>query len=104
MRVLTSSVLIMEAIVVGLAIPVALVVADAPAWGAALLGLLAVVCLLLPGAFRRHWFVAAGWTVQGLVLATAVIVPMMLVLGAVFLVLWWIAVRLGRRADAARPA
>ncbi len=103
MRVLTSSVLVLEAIVVGLAIPVALVAGGSDAWVAWILGALALVCLLLPGAFGRSWFLAAGWVVQVTVLATGLLVPMMVPLGAVFTALWWAAIRLARRADAARP-
>jgi Protein of unknown function (DUF4233) len=51
--------------------------------------------------FRRPFFVAAGWALQALVVATGVLVGwMMLVLGAVFTALWWTALRLGRRAEA----
>ncbi len=101
MRVLTSSVLVLEAIVLALAIPVALVVGGSPAWVGWLLGGLAVACLLLPGAYRRSGFLAAGWAAQVALVATGLVVPMMFVLGAAFTALWWTAVRLGRQAKAA---
>ncbi len=104
MRVLTSSVLVLEAIVVALAIPVALVVGGSPAWVAWLLGVLAVGCLLLPGAFGRRGYLQAGWAAQAAVITSGFLVPMMFVLGATFAALWWTAVRLGHRAEAARPA
>jgi hypothetical protein len=102
MRVLTSSVLVMEAIVVGLAIPVAMVVGGSEAWVAWLLGALALACLLLPGLYARPWYIPAGWVLQGAVVASGLLVPMMFILGAVFTALWWAALVLGRRADTAR--
>ncbi|MGB8022606.1 MAG: DUF4233 domain-containing protein [Candidatus Nanopelagicales bacterium] len=99
MRALTSSVLILQAIVVGLAIPVALVVGGRSAGTAWLLAALALACLLLPTCFGRPGFVAAGWVLQGLVIASGLLVPMMFGLGAVFAALWWTALRLGRAAE-----
>lgn len=98
MRGLTSSVLVMEAIVVGLAIPVALVVGGAPAWVGWLLAALALACLLLPAMARRRGYLVTGWLLQAGVLATGLVVPMMFVLGAAFAALWWFAVRMGRRS------
>ncbi len=95
MRVLTSSVLVAEAIVVWLAIPVAVLTEGAPtavAWGLAVIGLAA---LLLPMQARRAWYLPAGWLLQVLVLASGVVVPMMLLLGAVFSALWWAAIHFG---------
>ena len=106
MRVLGTSVLVFEAIVVALGIPVALTVADTGrpvlvGWlGAALVAL----CLVAAGTVTRPWGVVLGWVVQVLVLATAVVVPAMLVLGLVFAALWWAAVHFGRKADALRAA
>ena len=57
MRVLTSSVLIMQAIVLLLAIPVAVVAGGQPAWVGWLFAALALACALLPGMFRRPFFV-----------------------------------------------
>ncbi len=100
MRVLTSSVLVMEAIVLLLAIPVAVVAGGQPAAAGWWLAGLATACAVLPGLFSRPFFLAAGWTLQVAVLASGVLVPMLFVLGAAFAALWWTAVRLGRRADA----
>lgn len=95
MRVLTSAVLVSEAIVVWLAIPVAVLVGGASAgvaWGIALIGLAAA---LLPAAARRAWYLPAGWAMQVLVLASGVVVPTMFLLGALFLGLWWAAIHFG---------
>lgn len=100
MRVLTSSVLVMEAIVLLLAIPVAVVAGGQPAsvgWWFAGLG---IACAVLPALARRPFYVPAGWVLQVAVLASGLLVPMMVILGAVFSALWWTAVRLGRKAEA----
>ncbi len=104
MRVLTSSVLIMEAIVLLLAIPVALMVDDRPGWVAWVLVALALMCLLLPGLFNRPYFLPVGWALQVAVILAGFAAPMLFGLGAVFAALWWTAVHLGRKADAGRPA
>ncbi len=51
MRVLTSSVLIMEAIVLLLAIPVAVVAGGQPSWVGWLFAVLALACAVLPGMY-----------------------------------------------------
>jgi hypothetical protein len=102
MRVLTSSVLVMEAIVLGLAIPVALVAAGQPAGVGWLLGGLALVCLLLPAFVRRPWFVGAGWALQVVILLTGFFEPMLFALGATFAALWWAALHLSGKVEAAQ--
>ncbi len=104
MRVLCSSVLVFEAIVAGLFIPVAYfsgIVANGAtaAWIGAVL---AVLCIIAAAVVTRPYGVALGWIVQVLVLACGFVVPMMFALGLVFGALWWAALRYGRRADAAR--
>lgn len=99
MRVLTSAVLVMEAIVLGLAIPVVLVAGEQPGWVGALLAVMALVALLLPAMVTRAWFPAVGWALQGAVVLCGVFEPMLAILGVVFGALWWTALRLGRRVD-----
>ena len=69
MRVLTSSVLIMEAIVLRLAIPVAVVAGGQPSWVGWLFAALALACAVLPGMYSRPFFVPVGWRLQALVVA-----------------------------------
>lgn len=104
MRVLTSSVLVMEAIMLGLAIPVAVVAGGQPAAVGWLLGALALACLLLPGAFARPFYVPVGWALQVAVIACGVVEPMLFALGAIFAALWWAALHLGRKAEQAQSA
>ena len=104
MRILTSSVLIMEAIVLLLAIPVAIVAGGQPGWVGWVLAGLALTCAVLPGMFARPFFVPVGWALQVAAVACGFIAPMMFGLGAVFAALWWTALHLGRKADAAQSA
>ncbi|MEZ5115759.1 MAG: DUF4233 domain-containing protein [Candidatus Nanopelagicales bacterium] len=107
MKVLCSSVLAFEAIVVLLAIPVALNFG----WGSDRTALvvgggftLALLLLLAIGTLRRPWGLTAGWVLQAAVIACGFVVPAMFVLGVVFAVLWWVAIHYGSRGDAIKAA
>lgn len=105
MKVLGSAVLAAEAVVVFLATSLASsngsVGNTRLAWGAGL-GLMVLLVLAI-GTLRRPWGVAVGWAMQGLVVATALAAGWaMLVVGGLFAVLWFAAVRSGRRVDALR--
>jgi hypothetical protein len=103
MKVLGTSVLVFEAIVVALFIPVAFftgTVTDG-ATAAWLGGALAVVCLLGAGMVTRRGGIAVGWAIQVAVVACGFVVPLMFGLGGIFAALWWAAVHFGRKADAA---
>lgn len=106
MRVLGTSVLVFEAIVMALFIPVAYFLgqaADGPT--AAWLGAgLVVLCIVAAGLVTRPFGVILGWTVQVLVIACGFVVPAMFFVGGIFAALWWAAVRFGRKADAADAA
>jgi hypothetical protein len=49
---------------------------------------LAVLCFLAAGLMRRPWGVTLGWVIQAATLASAFVVPLMLVVGLMFLLLW----------------
>jgi formate-dependent nitrite reductase membrane component NrfD len=104
-KVLCSSVLAFEALVVLLATSLATsngsVSNTTLAWVA---GLVLIVLLVLTiGTLRRPWGLALGWVMQVLVLATSLIVGWtMLVVGLVFVVLWYVAIHTGRRVEDAR--
>ncbi len=98
-RRLTSSVLSMEFVVFWLAIIVAIVqshvrVPIALATG----GALAVGCIVVAGMIRRPWAYRAGAVLQVLAILCGFVVPVMFVIGALFAVLWTVAVRLGDTA------
>lgn len=104
MRVLGSSVLIIEAIVVMLAALVAAGTGAVDSMGTSLAvgGVIAVLLIASVGALGRPSGITVGWIMQVLVLAWGFWVPAMWVVGGVFAVLWFFAVRNGSRVDALR--
>ena len=102
MKRLCATVLIMEAVVIWLAIPVALAVDHASPRRAGIAGVvLAVAAVALAALARRRlrWTLIGGSVLQAVVIAVGVIVPVMYFLGAIFAALWVIGIGLGRRYD-----
>jgi hypothetical protein len=101
MRRLCATVLIFEAIVIGLAIPVAITIEHEPHRSAGVAGgVLAGVAVLLAAVVGRPgqgWALVAGSLLQVAVIATGLVVPAMFVLGAIFAALWAVAIWLGLR-------
>jgi len=67
----------------------------------------AVLCFALAGLVRRPWGLTAGSVLQGAVVATGFVVPVMFFLGVLFGGLWFLVLHLGRkveRLEAARAA
>jgi Protein of unknown function (DUF4233) len=109
LRQLCGTVLVMEAIVIGLAIPVAIVMEHVHRGVAgAVGGALAVCALLLSGVVGRPgmgWALWAGSALQVLVIAAGAVVPAMYILGAIFAALWVTGIWLARRLQTpAAPA
>jgi hypothetical protein len=94
-------VLIFEAIVIGLAIPVAITIEHEPHRSAGVAGgVLAGIAVLLAAVVGRpgqRWALVAGSLLQVAVIAAGVVVPAMFVLGAIFAGLWAVAIWLGLR-------
>ena len=67
-----------------------------------LFGGLAIACLLAAGMLGRPWGYAFGWLVQAAVIVTGFWVPVMFFLGALFAVLWFVALRQGARIERER--
>ena len=106
MRTLGSSVLGIEAIVVFLALLVAAGNgAVANQWTAVIIGI-AIAALLIAsiGVLRRPWGAWWGSVMQVVVVAIGFWVPLMFIVGGIFAVLWYFAVRLGTRVDRLRAA
>jgi hypothetical protein len=61
--------------------------------------LLAVLCILDAGLLRQPWGVTVGWVLQIATLASAFIVPLMLLVGMLFGALWLTAMVQGRNMD-----
>lgn len=110
-RRLCGTVLIMEAVILGLAILPAIVLehANRPLAGG-VGGGLAVCALLLSGTVGRPgmgWALKAGSVLQVLFIAGGVVLPAMYVLGVIFTALWITGIWLARRwetPEAATPA
>jgi len=103
MRVLGAAVLSLEAIVVILAIPVVVMVGTVPvpAWLGISAGVILATALLVLARFvTRPWAIPVGWGLQVLVVLTGVLAPAMFIVGGIFALLWGVAIRLGREADA----
>ena len=104
LRQMCGTVLILEAVVIGLAIPVAIVqehLGHGVAGGVG--GGLAVCALLLSGLVGRPgmgWVLWAGTVLQVLVIAAGVVVPAMYILGVIFAALWITGIWLARRLQA----
>jgi hypothetical protein len=111
LRQLCGTVLAMEAIIIGLAIPVAIELEHlrhSVAGGVG--GGLAVCALLLSGLVGRPgkaWALVAGSVLQVLVIAAGIVVPAMYILGVIFAALWvtgiWLAHRLATTSPSASP-
>lgn len=106
MKVLCSSVLGIESIVVFLCCLVASTNGSVSSQGAAIgLGAgLMVLILLSIGVLRRPWGVWWGSFLQVVVVFLGILVPIMWFVGGIFAVLWFLAVRNGSRVDALRAA
>lgn len=100
MRVLGSSVLVMEAFTMGFALLIAMNSADS--WQIALGGVVAILLLLTPGLLKRK----SGWIIGSILqipfVGYGVVVTMMYFLGGIFALLWIAAIVVGRAGEAAR--
>lgn len=99
MRSLLAALLVLEALVVALAIPVAVLATGGGAPSAWALGVLALLLVLAAGLVRRPHGVALGWAMQVLVLLAGLLVPALAVLGLVFLCVWVLAIVYGAKGD-----
>jgi len=61
---------------------------------------LGALCIVAAGLMRRPWGVTLGWVVQALTLLSALVVPMMFVVGLFFLALWVTCLVKGAPIDA----
>lgn len=102
LRRLCATVLIFEAIVIVLAMPVAITVEHVRHGAAgAVGGGLALAAVLLAGMIgRARWALVAGTVLQGLIIAAGFEVPALYALGVIFAAFWftgiWMAGRLER--------
>jgi len=105
MRGLASSVLALEAIVLLLVVPVAVVIFDVDvAVGATAGVVLIALCVVAIAGLGRGWGYRLGWVVQALSVALGFVVPVMFVLGGIFALLYYYALRIARDVEAAKAA
>ncbi len=102
MKRLCGTVLIMEAIVIGLAIPVAIRIDHASPQAAGTAGGVAAVAAVIFAVLARRrlsWALAGGSVLQILVIVAGAVVPVLYFLGAIFALLWVIGIWLGHSVE-----
>jgi hypothetical protein len=102
MRMLASSVLVMEFFVMGFALLLAM--KDHSSSVLIVGGVIAVSCLLAPGFLKTKFGWVLGWMLQVAMLAYGFAVTSMFLVGAIFLGLWVAAIVVGKKGEAARAA
>jgi Protein of unknown function (DUF4233) len=104
-RMMCAAVLGVECIVLALSSIVLISVENLSPRTGLSIGLgLAVAAILIAGMLRHEWAYYAGFVLQVAALALAVVVPVMLVLGAVFGALWTAAYLLGLKIEREQAA
>jgi hypothetical protein len=100
---IAATLLTIEAIVVALAVPVAVNVADVSvgkAWLAA--GGVIVLCIAGAGLARRgRTGFAVGWLAQVAAIALGFVVTTMFIVGGIFALLWLLLMRIGPKVEEA---
>lgn len=105
LRRLCASVLVFEAIVLVLAMPVAITVEHLQHGVAfAVGGGLALVAVLLAGVVgRARWALVAGTVLQVLIVAAGVEVPALYVLGVIFAAFWFTGIWMAGKLEGSEP-
>ena len=106
MNRVAATLLVLEAVVVMLAIPVAVVVGDIEPAVAIPAGLgIGLLCVVSAGLVRRgRPGYVLGSVSQVAAIATGFVVPEMFFLGGLFALLWVVLLRIGPEVDQARAA
>lgn len=100
MKHMAMAVLCFEAIILGLASPVLIVVEDVPVGAGLVSGLgLAVLCLVACGLLRSAAGEWLGHLIQAAAIALGFLTPVMFFVGAMFAALWAGALLLGRKIE-----
>lgn len=98
-----AAVLSLEAITLGLTVPVMIGLSDIRPAVALSVGLgLALACLVAAGMLRKEWAYWLGHLIQLAAIGLGVVVPLMWGLGPIFALLWGTAYGLGRKIERER--
>lgn len=101
MRHMCAAMLTLQAIILGLSVPVMIAIEDVDPLAAGVIGGgLAVLCVLTAGMLRKPWAYWLGHAIQVATIATGFLVPIMFFIGLMFAALWLGAYFLGRRIEA----
>ncbi len=105
LRRLCATVLVFEAIVLVLAMPVAITIEHVPHGVAgAVGGGLALAAIVLAGAVgRARWALVAGTVLQVLIIAAGFEVTALYVLGVIFAAFWFTGIWMARRLEQVKP-
>jgi hypothetical protein len=107
MKVMGSAILVFEAIVLGLSIPISIVVYDVDRtlvlWATFLLMLL---CILAVGGVRhdKRAAITTGIVVQAIIIGVGIVIRPLLFPGILFLLIWGMAYVIDNKVDAAKAA
>lgn len=100
MRGMCAAMLTLQAIILGLSVPVMIAVEDVHRTLALSLGLgLAVLCVVVAGSLRRPGAYWVGHLIQVVAIGLGLVVPIMFFVGAMFAALWFGAFFLGRKIE-----
>lgn len=100
LRRMCAAMLTLQAIIVALAVPVLIQVADVDTTTALIVGLgIAMLCLLTAGLLRHRWAYWIGHALQIATIAMGLFTPSMYGVGGLFALLWFSAYLLGRRIE-----
>ena len=104
-RRMASSVLCFEVLVILFFALVAMKLSDlSPGTVWAICGPGMAVAALLCGMLRKQWAYSVGWVLQVALIATGFVITDMFFVGAGFTLLWYWALKAGRRIDAEKAA
>lgn len=100
MRVLGSTMLSLQAIVLLLALPVAITVNGAdPALATWLFVSTAIACFIAVGVVTKPAGQWLGWIVQAATIGLGFLVPWLFALAAIFVALWWASVHFAAKIE-----